>query len=292
MPPRFVYWTIIAGGMPTAFRATDREELLPTFQRIREKHPDAEMKYFAQGKLWAGPEEARAARLQGSGDRSSGTSVPEKSRGRSWRPGGEHRDARQHFKDQKKERNQRWRAEKFEKRAKYDKGEGGRGKGEGLGKGSGPRKFHGDPLKAEVRPQWPPSGPAAKPAAPKRDWKPSHEGGPQGDWRSRPPKADWRSRPPKPEWRERPHGDPMRREARPNWKSRPPSGPKAWGQKHEDKPPRGPRPDREPRRGDEDPKRPPRADEPRIEPPGPPERGGRPFRPRTSRPAGKGPRRR
>ena len=39
MPPRYAYWTIIAGGLPTAFRAADREELLPTFQRIKEKHP-------------------------------------------------------------------------------------------------------------------------------------------------------------------------------------------------------------------------------------------------------------
>jgi len=61
MPPRFAYWTILAGGLPTAFRAALREELLPTFRRIQEKHPDAEMKYFARGRLWASPEEARQA---------------------------------------------------------------------------------------------------------------------------------------------------------------------------------------------------------------------------------------
>ena len=49
MPPRYVYWTIIAGGLPTAFRAAERDDLMPTFKRIREKHPDAEMKYFARG---------------------------------------------------------------------------------------------------------------------------------------------------------------------------------------------------------------------------------------------------
>src|SRR5688572_24572511 len=59
MPPRFVYWTIIAGGLPTAFRATEREELLPTFKRIQEKHPDAVMKYFARGRLWESAEEAK-----------------------------------------------------------------------------------------------------------------------------------------------------------------------------------------------------------------------------------------
>ena len=61
MPPRYAYWTIIAGGLPTAFRTAERDELLPTFRRIKEKHPDAELKYFARGKLWGSPEEARRA---------------------------------------------------------------------------------------------------------------------------------------------------------------------------------------------------------------------------------------
>ena len=59
MPPRYSYWTIIAGGLPTAFRAAERSELMPTFTRLREKHPDAEMKWFARGKLWDSPEAAR-----------------------------------------------------------------------------------------------------------------------------------------------------------------------------------------------------------------------------------------
>lgn len=87
MPPRYSYWTILAGGLPTAFRAAERADLLPTFNRIREKHPDAEMKWFARGRLWASPEEAQAdllrARIR---------------RDRDWRPGGDHRDPRQAFK--------------------------------------------------------------------------------------------------------------------------------------------------------------------------------------------------
>src|SRR5438477_151006 len=54
-----------AGGLPTAFRAAEREDLLPTFQRIKQKHPDAEMKWFARGKLWQSPEEAGAAQHRG-----------------------------------------------------------------------------------------------------------------------------------------------------------------------------------------------------------------------------------
>src|SRR5215216_3037666 len=127
MPPRFSYWTIIAGGLPTAFRATDREELLPTFARLKEKQPDAEMKWFARGKLWASPEEAIAQRDRqfGTGDRDKGprdrerkprASGDREARGRDWRPGGTHRDPRQPFKDAKKARNQRIKAEKFARR--------------------------------------------------------------------------------------------------------------------------------------------------------------------------------
>jgi hypothetical protein len=104
MPPRYAYWTIIAGGLPTAFRTAVREELLPTFQRIKEKHPDAEMKYFARGKLWESPEAARAA------DKRSGTRSPD------WRPGGNHRDPRQKFIDAKKQRNATMRKERWERR--------------------------------------------------------------------------------------------------------------------------------------------------------------------------------
>lgn len=92
MPPRYSYWTILAGGLPTAFRASERADLLPTFNRIREKHPDAEMKWFARGRLWASPEDAQAdlqrARVK---------------RDRDWRPGGDHRDPRQAFAKKRKD---------------------------------------------------------------------------------------------------------------------------------------------------------------------------------------------
>src|SRR5436190_22917679 len=61
MPPRFTYWTIIFGGQPTSFRSALREELLPTFKQIQVRHPDAQLRYFARGKLWYSEEEAQAA---------------------------------------------------------------------------------------------------------------------------------------------------------------------------------------------------------------------------------------
>jgi hypothetical protein len=105
-----VYWTIIAGGLPTAFRAANREELWPTFVRIQERQPDAQMKFFARGKLWESPEEARR-------DLDSRRRRQRPASGRDWRPGGDHRDPRQAFKDAKKARNSRERKRKFERRA-------------------------------------------------------------------------------------------------------------------------------------------------------------------------------
>lgn len=105
MPPRYVYWTILAGGLPTAFRATDRDELLPTFNRLRERHPDAELKYFARGRVWNSKEEADAARTQ--------PAAP--SRGKDWRPGGNHRDPRQRAADERKAKNQARRQERWDR---------------------------------------------------------------------------------------------------------------------------------------------------------------------------------
>ncbi len=120
MPPRFAYWTILAGGLPTSFRAADKDELLPTFHSLKAKHPDAVMKYFARGKLWESPEEARLARSHR--DRPPDTSRRGRAAGererrsRDWRPGGEHQDPRQRFKESKKARNEDQRRQRWERK--------------------------------------------------------------------------------------------------------------------------------------------------------------------------------
>jgi hypothetical protein len=280
MPPRFAYWTIIADGLPTAFRATDREELMPTFHRLKEKHPDAEMKWFARGKLWDSPEAARPPRRENRDDRGDATSrdrgrrAPRdgerdrgagpsrfrpsaagrahaqgakpagsreqhgrgEHRGRDWRPGGEHRDPRQAFKDAKQARNQRWREEKFARKHRFDDKPVDRGGASGSpgGDRSGrpPReKPHGDKLRAKF-------GRQDRPRRDQRD-----NGRPQdrpfSNWKGGPSasaQAGWKNRPP----RERPHGDALRvkpggedrtrRDQRPDW--RPPNP-------HRDDHPRG-----------------------------------------------------
>ena len=88
MPPRYAYWTILIDQKPTAFRAREREELLPTFNQLRRTNSDIVMKWFARGRVWDSPEAERAAQQ---------APKPREPRGREWRPGGLHRDPRDRF---------------------------------------------------------------------------------------------------------------------------------------------------------------------------------------------------
>jgi hypothetical protein len=90
MPPRYAYWTILIDGKATAFRAREREELLPTFNQLARKNADIVMRYFARGRLWDNPEQAQWA------NRNREVPRTEK-RDRDWRPGGEHKDPRARF---------------------------------------------------------------------------------------------------------------------------------------------------------------------------------------------------
>src|SRR6185436_15412828 len=91
MPPRYAYWTILIDGKATAFRAREREELLPTFNQLARKNADIAMRYFARGKLWDTPEQAQWA------GKNLGRETPGDKRSRDWRPGGEHKDPRARF---------------------------------------------------------------------------------------------------------------------------------------------------------------------------------------------------
>ena len=61
MPPRYAYWTIIVDGQPTAFRAGALEDIMPTFNRLKEKQPTAKLMWFQSGKLWPSRIDAREA---------------------------------------------------------------------------------------------------------------------------------------------------------------------------------------------------------------------------------------
>jgi hypothetical protein len=59
MTSRFAYWTITTPQGPTAFRANERRELVTILKQLQRRHPDAVLKWFAHGRYWASPEEAR-----------------------------------------------------------------------------------------------------------------------------------------------------------------------------------------------------------------------------------------
>jgi hypothetical protein len=96
MPPRHAYWTILIDGKATAFRASLREELQPTFAQLARKNPDIVLRYYARGKLWDSPEQAQWAARNLRGSKEKRTSE--------WRPGGLHKDPRARFRPSRKER--------------------------------------------------------------------------------------------------------------------------------------------------------------------------------------------
>ena len=243
MPPRYAYWTILAGGLPTAFRAAERDDLLPTFQRIREKHPDAEMKWFARGQLWASPDEAQQARGQGAergryDERRSrpegGPAASREPRGRDWRPGGEHRDPRQKYKDAKKTKNLDRRNERF---ARKHRDEGAPPRGDFKRDDQDVRRAGpSGPPKGDWRdrpPREKPHGDKLRPPS----FRPRDDRGPRDErrpWENRPPRSDFKredqdvrrggpSGPPKGDWRDRPKSGPPRSGDREGWRDRPKS---------------------------------------------------------------------
>jgi hypothetical protein len=94
MPPRFAYWTLLIDNGPTAFRARDAADLLPTLHQLKRTNPSVVMKWFSGGRLWDSPEAARDARRRR-------PSVAAESRDAAWRPGGKHVDPRDRFRKKK-----------------------------------------------------------------------------------------------------------------------------------------------------------------------------------------------
>ncbi|MPY87375.1 MAG: hypothetical protein GEU99_05590 [Luteitalea sp.] len=84
---RIAYWTILVGTEPTAFRARNVEDLVPTLKQLQRGHPNAVLKWFEAGRIWDSPDHARAHRDRGRREL-------RRTRERDWRPGGEHRDPR------------------------------------------------------------------------------------------------------------------------------------------------------------------------------------------------------
>jgi len=190
MPPRFTFWTIILDGQPTAFRAADREELLPTLKQLQAKNPGAVLKWFARGRVWESPEEARRARSEEE-SAARGAAAPER-RGHTWRPGGEHRDPRDRFKKETFQARKR-RDKKAADLARGPRPDQSGGPGGFRPKGPGAGGFGGDrpPRPGGFRPKGPSEG------GPRGD-RPGNKSWGEGDREQRPDRAPREERRPAP----------------------------------------------------------------------------------------------
>ena len=234
MPPRYAYWTILIDQQPTAFRAKDREELLPTFAQLQRKNPDVVMKWFARGRLWDSPEQAQWSQRN----------LPPVSerRGPEWRPGGKHEDPRARFDKPKRERQER---KPWENRGSRED-----------------QRPAPDAQRPEAKRPWTP-----RPDGDRKPWKPKGEGKPrpEGDRKPWKPKGEWKPRDerfsrgpapdaqtprreeqrPRPEargaeakrpWTPRPEGERRPWKPKGEWKPRPEGDRKPWKPKGEWKP--------------------------------------------------------
>jgi hypothetical protein len=93
------FWVIVDGTTPTAFRAKQRDVLVPTLVQLQRTQPAVVLRWFDRGQLWDSPiaaREALRARRHLRSDRKP-----------TWRPGGDHADPREKYKltrDQKRAR--------------------------------------------------------------------------------------------------------------------------------------------------------------------------------------------
>lgn len=105
MPAPHAFWVIVDGVTPTAFRAKQRDTLIPTLKQLQRTQPNVSLRWFDRGRLWDSPLAARDAL------RARRLARPD--RRPEWRPGGNHVDPKERFKltrDQKRARFKKRRA--------------------------------------------------------------------------------------------------------------------------------------------------------------------------------------
>ena len=145
------FWVIIDGAVPTAFRARNREELLPTLTQLKRTQPNVVLMWFERGRVWESPAAARAALEARRQQPRPRDRKPE------WRPGGDHRDPRAKYQISRDEKRAR-----FKKRRDFEQRRDNRPGGEDpASRGGGERPFRGDrrpPLPQSGRPPFPKEG--------------------------------------------------------------------------------------------------------------------------------------
>jgi hypothetical protein len=254
MAKYFRCWVIVDGTQPTAFRAREAEDLIPTLKQLQRTQPDVSLMWFERGRLWRSPDDAQRALIEQ-------RRMPS-GRGREWRPGGEHKDPKarpQVPRDAKRAL--------FKKRLISKKT-----RGEGFPPSGGDRRPPSSGSGGERPPSSgrPPSGrpPSGRPPAPPADRR-----GPSGPTSARRPPSGSSS---SSSWRPSGPASPGRPPSGPPSSRRPHSGPSSFGRP-------GPTSTRRPP-GPSSSRRPPSHRPPSGRPPS--------GRPGPARPAGRPPRRR
>lgn len=104
---RLRFWTILLGTEPTAFRASEQNDLIPTLKQLQRRHPEAVMKWFERGQLFDSPEIAAAEWER----------IERERRPPTWRPGGEHRDPRERYTLSRDEKRRRFKSQLIRSRS-------------------------------------------------------------------------------------------------------------------------------------------------------------------------------
>ena len=113
------FWVIVDGTTPTAFRARQREDLLPTLKQLQRTQPAVVLRWFDRGQLWESPIAALEALKMKRRLRSD--------RGPAWRPGGSHVDPRERFQLTRDQKRARFKRRQFGKPGGPEAGKPGTG---------------------------------------------------------------------------------------------------------------------------------------------------------------------
>ena len=195
MATQRAFWIIVQGATPTAFRARQAEDLLPTLHQLQRKQPDTVLRWFERGRFWESPEAAREASIA--------ARRATQDRNRDWRPGGNHADPRARFKISRDEKRARFKARQQRSWDRSDETAGG------------------------DRPPRPPRAPREQ-----RPWNSQGSRGPQGKrpWGSQAPRGPQDRRDPGSRGAKGPKGPRDQRGPRPDFphSKAEGGGPKAW----------------------------------------------------------------
>ena len=111
MPPAKSYWIIVAGNTPTAFRAREEADLIPTLRQLQRTQSNVTLAWFERNRLWTSPAAAEENLMRKRREHVGRT--------KGWRPGGAHSDPKERRELSRDQRRELWK--KRQRRSKPGK---------------------------------------------------------------------------------------------------------------------------------------------------------------------------